>query len=401
VTTVSHPRARLVLPVLVLLAAACGKTEDTPEQRATRAARAQGEIVIGAAWPWAARKEMLYGQGMDLALEELNAGGGVMGRPLRIVRGDDQESVNEGRLVAQSFAQNPDMVAVIGHLQSYVSVPAAAIYDLAGMVMLSPASTDPELTGNQYRRVFRGTFTDREVGRQMATFARDRGYGRVAVYYVRSDYGRGLANAFEEKAATMGVRIAARNSYEAVGEPNVLGIREVLKEWKAMEFDAIFIAGEVPHAAEFVAEARRGGITVPIFGGDAMGTPQLTTIAGAAAEGVIVATAFHPDATRPEVRRFVEAFQRRFGRRPDVAAALGYDGVRVLADAMQRAQSTVPDKVAGALHDTRDWKGVTGSFSFNPQGDLVEKPVQLMVVRDGRFEYYTPPATAAAAVTMR
>ncbi|HVG44263.1 MAG TPA: ABC transporter substrate-binding protein, partial [Longimicrobium sp.] len=129
------------LAALLLAAAACGE-DDPGVERARRAASEGGEIVVAAPWSWEARGgEILYGEGMDLAVEEINAGGGVGGRPLRVLRVEDRESVEEGRLVAQELGKNPEVAAVVGHLHSYVTVPAAAVYDLAGLPLLAPTST--------------------------------------------------------------------------------------------------------------------------------------------------------------------------------------------------------------------------------------------------------------------
>jgi branched-chain amino acid transport system substrate-binding protein len=383
--------AARTLPALLaasLLLGGCGMGRDTPGERIHRAEKGTGDILIGAAWPWKARQDLLYSQGMELALEQVNAEGGVSGRRLKIVRQDDNESVNDGRMVAQSFAQNPDIVAVIGHLQSYVTVPAAAIYDLAGIVMVAPASTDPELTRRQYRHVFRGTFTDVAVGRDMARLAAEQGHRRVGVYYVRNEYGRGLANAFEEEADSRQLVVVGRESYDPAGDVTSSDVERVVREWQQLQLDAIFLAGEVPHAPRFIVEARRLGLTVPILAGDAVGTPQLIDMGGKAVEGMVVATAFHPGDTRPEVARFVQAFKQRFGKQPDVAAALGYDAVWVLARAMRQAGSPTPARVAEALRGTRGWPGVTGTFTFDDRGELVDKPVVRAVVRGGRFEFF-------------
>jgi branched-chain amino acid transport system substrate-binding protein len=288
------------------------------------------------------------------------------------------------------------VVAVIGHLQSYVSVPAAAIYDLSGLVMLSPTATDPELTSQGYRRVFRATFTDRTVGRQMADFAASRGHRQVAIYYIRNRYGRGLANAFEERASELGVSVAARQSYDPSEQANERTFAPTLREWKEVDIDAVFLAGEVPSAARFITEARRQGITAPIYGGDAMSSPALIGVAGAAAEGTIVASVFHPDEPRAEVQRFTAAFRQRFGASPDAGSALGYDAVRLLAHAMREAGSTVPDEVARALHAVNGWQGITGAFSFDANGDLADKPLVKMVVRGGRFDYVPEQALTAS-----
>jgi branched-chain amino acid transport system substrate-binding protein len=379
---------------LLLLLPACAPRPPR-EERAARAARGAGDVVIGVAWPWAARREIRYAEGLRMAVDEVNAAGGVLGRRVRLAERDDRESVDEGRLVAQQFGADPDVVAVIGHLQSYVAVPAAGIYDLSGLVMLAPTATDPELTSQGYRRVFRATFTEREVGRQMAEFAAARGYRRVAICYIRNRYGRGLANAFEERGAEAGVAVVARQSYDPSDQGGSLAFGGIVREWKELEFDAVFLAGEVPSAAGFVAEARRQGLRAPILGGDAMSSDALLA-AGAAAEGTTVATVFHPDEPRPEVRRFAADFRRRYGAAPDAGSALGYDAVRLLVAAMRAARSTDPDSVARALHATRAWTGVTGAFTFAPNGDLVARPIVRAVVRDGRFEYLPSPAATIA-----
>lgn len=394
---------RIAAAVTALLPAlhACGGTADPAAERLRRAEAGKGDIVIGAAWPWAARGQLLFRQGLDMAAAEENAKGGVLGRRIRIVAADDHESVDEGRLVAQRFAEDPSVVAVIGHLQSYVTLPAAPIYDLSGVVLLAPAATDPELTRSHYAHVFRGTFSDLAAGAQLADYARARGYRSVAIYYGRNAYGRSLANAFEEHALELGIRIAARQSYDPNAAPGAASLDPLLDEWKQLGFDAILLAGETPHAATFLAEARRRGITVPVLGGDALGVPDLLA-AGPAAEGTVIVAAFHPDAPRPEVRRFGQAFRARYGRAPDAAAALGYDALRVLADAIRRARSTAPDRIAAALHQTRGWDGVTGPFSFDQDGDLPTKPITTITVRGGRFEYLggggpaAPPETVAA-----
>jgi branched-chain amino acid transport system substrate-binding protein len=370
---------------LVIAIVACGGTTPA-DQRAARARRNTGDIVIAVAWPWRARSEMRFGDGLEMAVAEVNAAGGVNGRPIRLMRRDDRESTDEGRAVAQRIGADPSVIAVIGHLQSYVSVPAAAIYDNVGLVMLAPAATDPDLTAQGYERVFRATFTDKVVGHRMAEYAARQGYRRIAIDYVRSSYGRALANAFEERAVDLGLTIVARQSYGA-DQATLQTFEPMLHEWAQLDLDAIFLAGEVPSGAYFVSAARRQGITVPILAGDALGSPTLVEIAGPSAEGTIVPSVFHPDEPRPEVQRFAADFRRRYGAAPDASSALGYDAVRLLAAAMRQARSAAPDQVAAALHATRDWQGVTGALTFDAAGDLVDKTVVKMVVRNGRFEY--------------
>lgn len=397
--------APVAAALLCLAPAACGGAATAPEQRARLAQKGEGEIVVAVAWPWQARREVRFGEGVELAVEEVNAAGGVKGRRLRIVRFDDRESVNEGRLVAQRIAQDPRVMAVVGHLQSYVTVPAAALYDLGGLVLLSPASTDAELTSRGYPRVFRGTFTDADVGHSMAEYAAARGYRRIAIYYVRTGYGRALANAFEERAAAGGVAVVARASYDPGQEGGAPSVEPTLRDWRQLDLDAVFLAGEVPLAGAIIRQMREAGLTAPVLGGDAMSSPALLTVGGPAVEGTVVASSFHPGEPRPEVRRFVRAFRARYGVEPDPGSALGYDAVRLLAHAMSRAPTVAPDEVARALHAVRGWQGVTGTFTFDAQGNLTTRRILKMVVHGGRFEYLPEsgatraPAGAAAAPT--
>lgn len=390
-----RPAALAVLLGAAFLGA-CGGSDDPAAQR-SRNVEGKGEIVVGAAWPWALRgNDILYGKGMDLAVEELNAAGGVLGRPVKLLRLDDQASVDHGRIVAQELGRNPDVVAVIGHLHSYVTVAAAPIYDLSGLLLVSPTSTSPELTRQGFGRVFRTVFNDTEVGRQMAQYAVDRGYRRMVIYYARDEYGRALANAFEEQAASRGAQVVNRESYDPNLDANPVAAEQTVDTWSSYEFDAVFVAGQDEQSALLISELRKRGIRVPVLGSDALATPVFLEKGGAAVEGTVIATAFHPDAPDAEVQRFDQAFTRRYGGKPDVGAALGYDAVRVLAQAMREAQTTDPAKVAAAMHRLTGFQGVTGAFSFDEAGNLVGMPIRKIVVRDGRFAYLDEPASSAA-----
>jgi branched-chain amino acid transport system substrate-binding protein len=379
---------------LIAALAACSGHRPPAEERARHTAQAR-EVVVAAAWPWEQRTNIRYREGLEMAVEEINAGGGIDHRLLRVQRYDDHESLDEGTIIAQRIAADPAVTAVIGHLQSYITVPVAPLYELAGLVLIAPTATDPSLTTQGYRRVFRPTFTDRDTGRQLADFARGR-FHRMAIYYIRNTYGRGLANAFEERANEVGISIAARRSYDPGEQVGAYTFDPTLREWKTLELDGIFLAGEVPSAAQFVVEARAHGLTIPIIGGDAMSSPALMTVAGRAAEGMIVTSFFHPDEPRAEVQRFRAAFQKRFGAVPDAGSALAYDAITLLTRAIRHAGSPVPDRVAAALHALPPWSGVTGLFQFDEQGAAIGKRLVKMVVREGRFDYLPEPAPLTA-----
>ena len=382
-----HPIGTAVLCGMCALHVTVSACREPERFRGQAQAQTDGPVTIAAAWPWESRTTLLHGQGLQMAVEEINAAGGVLGRPLTVLREDDRESVDHGRLVAQRLAENHDVVAVIGHMQSYVSLPAAAIYDLSGLVHVAPTATDPRLTEQGYDRLFRMTFTDRETGAQMADFAALRGYDRVAIYYIRNAYGRGLANAFEERALERGIGIADRRSYDPNTAAGDRALTDILAAWQDLNLRAIFIAGEPRQAAAMIRAARELDIDVPVLGGDALGVPSFLSLGGPAAEGTVIAAAFHPADRRAAVQQFSMAFRQRFGTLPDASAALAYDSVRLLAHGMTRAGSVDPDGVAGALRAIAGWRGVTGPVAFTDRGDRVGRAIGKVVVRDGQLAW--------------
>ncbi|MEO5815224.1 MAG: ABC transporter substrate-binding protein [Gemmatimonadaceae bacterium] len=381
-----------LLATTLMLACADAKSQSS----ASRDARAGAPIVIAAAWPWSAQPNLLYEKGMRLALDDANAAGGAAGRQFRLLRVDDHESVDEGRLVAQRLAAEGQVSAVIGHMQSYVTVPAAAVYDAAGIVLIAPTSTDAALTSRGYARVFRTIFTDRDAGRQMAELAKTKGVQRVGIFYIRNDYGRALSNAFEVRANALGLDIIDRQSYDP-GSRGAAELEQIVRLWKERHVDGVFLAAEAGPAARIARELKRQKVAVMMFGGDALGIPPFLAEGGDAVNGIMLPTPFHPGDPRPEVQRFAAAFQKRFGLQPDALAALGYDAVQVLTHAMRVAGSPEAEKVAPVLHGLRNWKGVTGTFSFDASGDLSTNPITTVVVRNGEFTYLGAGGTSMHA----
>ena len=359
--------------------------------RAKKAAAARGEIVIGAAGHWEMDTDRAMLRGIEMAAAEINAAGGVMGRPVKIVPVNDEWSLEKGRRVAEQLADRADVVAVIGHTTSAISIPTSVIYQYAGVLMLSPEATSPKLTSQGYRLVFRTIPSDTSIGAEMARYAHQRGYRNVGIYYLQDEYGRGIANAFEHQAAELGIHIFDRHSYENTAGEGTFA--EHFDMWvRNFSFDAVFVAGLHPQASLVIKQARKSGIRVPILCGESMDTDDVLSVAGKAAEGTVIAATFNDRNPVPEVQRFREDYLRRYGTGYiDSAAANGYDAVKVLTHAMTLARSTVPDRVADALRSVRGWQGVTGSHTFDDNGDVIDKTIWKKTIRDGRFIYLNDP----------
>lgn len=375
--------SRVLLPWLLLLSLllqGCDSWNSPATVRAQRAAAARGDIVIGVVWPWDGHKGSLW-QGVELAAEEINGQGGVLGRRLRLVKENDEASLAKGRLIAQQFSENLDMVAVIGHLNSYIALPASSMYQSAGLLYLTPGASDYQINLQGNSLVFRSSPSNRSLGQRMAEFMAARGYRRVAIAYVKDKTSQGMANYFEQRARELGLVIADRRSYAISAED----FAQLAYTWKDLyQFDAIFLAGNMPVAGQLIRTLRANGVSVPIVGGDGMDTPQLLQL-GAPAEGVVVPEIYDADTGRAEVHRFETLFRNKYGHAPDTFSAQGYDALQLVVQAMRQAQSSVPEAVARALHATRRWQGVTGDVSFDVLGDMPERRVGQKVVRDGRF----------------
>jgi branched-chain amino acid transport system substrate-binding protein len=356
---------RCVAAVVLLAAvAACG---GAPDEAAP--------IRIGVAGPMTgdlAQFGETIRNGVALAFDEANAAGGVIGRKIETVVGDDQARANEGVNVARNFARDGRIVAVLGHFNSGISKPAGEIYNQAGIVMLTPGSTNPAVTGPEKPFVFRNLPNDAQNGALLAQFvARDLGAGRIAIYFANNEYGKGLAAVVREKVRALGAEVVDEATYDPAADED---FRPVLTRWKNARLDAVVLCGETPKAATLIKQAREAGLAVPFAGGDGLASPELWTIGGAAAEGAYVVSYFHPGNPDPEVRSFVERYRARYGREPDVWAAQAYDAARLLVDAIRRASSAESKAIRDALAATDGWRGVTGPHRFR-DGDAVGKRV--------------------------
>lgn len=340
------------------------------------------DIVIGVAWPFATNND-LFSEGIDLAVREINENGGINGRELKLLKADDGAELEKGLKIAQSFAENKEIRAVIGHRNSFISIPASAIYEQAGLVMLSPASTAPGLTQNGYKHIFRCIPGDDEIARQMAVYLAGHGYRRMVIAYSDDSYGTGLANSFEDQAKAQGITIVDRfDNYTGLED-----LKRLHNKWQAFGFDGIFIAENMPEAAQFIFDAGQAGINVPFFGGNTLESPLLSSIGGKAAEGTIVGSVFNPNIDRPEVKSFVLGFSQEYNKMPNSYAALGYDAVKILAAAIEKSDSRNRSTVAEELANLGSWPGASGSHEFDAKGNDMGDLVVLKELHAGEFRY--------------
>lgn len=353
---------------------------------ATLAAGAVEPIKIGhygaftgkdAAFGIAARKGILIAQ------DEINAAGGVLGRPVEIVFGDNQSKVGESATIAKKFISRDKVVAVLGANLSTNSLEAGPLFQAAKVPMIAITSTNPRVTQiGDY--IFRVCFIDPFQGEVLAKFAFNTlKVRRVALLTsVANPYSVGLSKVFRERFTALGGTIVAEQKHQE-GDKD---FRAQLTAIKAAGAEAILHSSNYTEGALICIQARSLGFTGPLFGGDSWEAPELIAIGGKAVEGVYYSTHASPESPAPEVQAFVKKFQQRWGEIPDSTAAQGYDAAILLFDALKRAGTTDSAKVRDALAATKDFPAVTGHITIDADRNPLKGAV-ILQVRDGRFRF--------------
>ncbi len=316
--------------------------------------------------------------GVQLAADQINGAGGVLGRKVKLIVEDDQSKPGQSSSAVEKLISSDKVVAVIGEIASSRSLEAAPICQAAKIPMVSPGSTNPTVTQTgDY--IFRVCFIDPFQGTVMAKFALDTLHAKkVAILSdVTSDYSKGLAQYFTEYYKSHGGQIVLERSYSGGGKDK--DFRAQLTAIKSAQPDAIFVPGYYTEVGLIGKQARILGLKVPLLGGDGWDSPKLAEIAGSSLDGCYFSTHFSPKDQAPKVQDFVKAYEAKFKAAPDGMAPLGYDAMMILADAIKRAGSTDGDKIREALTQVKDYDAVTGKISIDAQRNASKAAVVLQV----------------------
>jgi branched-chain amino acid transport system substrate-binding protein len=345
----------------MLALAACGRAESST-------------VTIGAAGPWSESYGARSRRGIELAVEEVNAAGLIPGRTLRLQAHDDRGAGPDAVAIAQRFIGDPAVVAVVGHANSGAMVAAAKVYD-GRLAAVATSASSPDLTGVS-PWVFRVISSDSANGADLARFAGQLGRRRAAVMYENDSYGRGLAEAFTRAFDGEVVALDPINESVTDLEPFVSHYARFTRP------DIVFVAGVERSGLLLLREARRQGFAADFLGGDGWVGVGMDT---AASEGVYVGAPFTPNDPRAEAQRFVAAYQRKYGERPDGNAALGYDATMVVARAIARGGATregVRDYLADGMRG-EPFVGATGAVRFGDNGDPAGRGFVMTQMRRG------------------
>ena len=321
-------------------------------------------------------------KGTQMAIDEINAAGGLLGKKVKLVTEDDQSKAGEPSIVVRKMISRDGIVALLGEVASSRSLEAAPIAQQNRIPMISPASTNPKVTeAGDY--IFRVCFIDPFQGTVLAKFALSRGWKNVAVLTdVKQDYSVGLSQFFKKYFTANGGAIVSEQSYSS-GDKD---FKAQLTSIAAANPQAILVSGYYNEAGLIASQARELGITAPMLGGDGWDSPSLVEVGGSAVEGNFFSNHFSAEDKSPVIQDFIAKFKAKYNEDPDAMAALGYDSAKILAAAIQKAGTTDSQPLRDAIAATKDFPAVTGVITLDAQRNA-NKPAVILTIKDGKFRY--------------
>ena len=320
---------------------------------------------------------------IELAINEVNAAGGVKGKKIEVRVYDNQSKPEEAAQAANRLINQDNVLLILGEVASSNSMAMAEKAQPAKVPMISNASTNPKVTEiGDY--IFRVCFIDPFQGYVMAKFAHDNlKFNKVAVLRdLGSAYSQGLADVFERKYTEMGGKIVAGETYTK----GSTDFRSQLTAIKRASPDAIYIPGYYNDIGLIARQARELGITATLMGGDGWDSEKLFELGGSAVEGSYFSNHYSPDDPNPRVQKFIASYKAAYGSVPDSLAALGYDAAMVAVDAIKRAPSFDRAAIRDAIAQTKNFHGVTGSITLDEKRNATKSAVVLQVGK-GQTKY--------------
>jgi branched-chain amino acid transport system substrate-binding protein len=368
----------IVFVAFCWLAAGCGSQEENVIPVGVNAEITGSKPTVGDSCKKAA----------ELLAAQVNQAGGIqVGEkkyPLKLFIEDNEDKAESAAAASQKLISQNNVLAIIGPNASGNAIPAARICEDAGVIMLTPWSTNPKTTEGK-KFAFRACFIDDFQGQVMAKFARDNLKAQTAavLYDVASEYNKGIAEFFKKFFEAAGGKVVAFESYTKDDKD----FSSQLTNIKAANPEVLFLPNyynEVPLQAQ---QARRLGLTCPFIGSDSWGSEELLRLGAKDLEGSYFSTHYAPDIATPKAQRFIKDYETKYGKKPDDVAALTYDAGQLLCAAITQAGALDRKKVRDALASIQKFEGVTGQMNFKNICDPVKSAV-ILLIKDGKFTYH-------------
>jgi branched-chain amino acid transport system substrate-binding protein len=322
-------------------------------------------------------------RGVQLALAEINGAGGVLGKQIKVITEDTQSKPETSKTAVLKLIKQDHVVALIGEIASSRTLAAAPEAQRAKVPLITPGSTNPEVT-QKGDFIFRICFIDPVQGQVMARFAaQDLKLMKAAILTdVKNDYSVGLAKYFKEEYLRLGGKVVAEESYSE-GDSE---FKAQLTSIKGKQPDILILPGYYTEVGMIANQSRELGMKQIMLGGDGWDSEMTAKIGGKAIEGSYYTNHYATDDPNPVVQDFIKKYKEKYqGQTPDAMAALGYDTMKLVADALKRAGTTDGDKLRQAVQDTKDFPGVTGSITIDKDRNA-SKPITVLKIENGEYK---------------
>lgn len=320
-------------------------------------------------------------KGFDLALEEINASGGVRGHKLAYTFDDTQNDPKQTTAVAQKLVGDPRILVAVGDFSSTASMAGSPIFQRNGLVQLGITNSHPKFTDTgDY--VWSNSLSTIDTEYLTAKYAADLGFKKVAVLHLNTDWGKNASDNLIAGLEKVGVEVVAREGYLET-ETN---FRSIFTRLRLKKPEAIVLESYYTDAALIAQQVKSSGLNIPIVANASNHSPKFVELGGKSAEGVYVSSSFLVDDPQPRVKRYVDAFTAKYGEAPDLFATVAYDGVYVIAAALKEAGNDRA-KIKEAFSTIKDIPSVIfGPVQFNPSTRRFDNPKGAqLVVKNGKF----------------
>lgn len=363
----------LAISLVLVFAVGCGGGQTT----------APKEITLGLTAPMTgdyAEYGNVFKNAAELAIEKINAQGGVNGKKLKLVVGDSKADPKEAANIAQKFVSDASVMAVIGDFTSTAALAGAPIYQKGGLVQLSPTSSHPDFT-KQGTFMFRNIASQAVEGPALADYAvRDLNKKKVAIVYIKNDWGIVAHEHFMKRAQALGAEIVAVEPYLPEQGKDYSAIITKIKEKNP---DLIYMGMMYTDGALFAQQVKKANFNVALCGTGALYSSELLKLGGSAVDGLYLTVSFFPEDPNPAVQDFVKSYEVKFGKLPTQFAAQAYDATNLIIEALKKG-ATDRKSLRDNLAAIKDFPGVTGKTTFDENRD-VNKTLSRLVVKDGKY----------------
>lgn len=372
----------LLTVLMAATVAGCGGSSDKEIKIGLLNEMTGGNATIGSA----------AANGAKLAIKEINANGGLLGKQIKAVVADNKSEPSEAANAMTKLLTQDRVVAVTGTFSSSNAIAAASVAEANKKPYLVAGATNPKVTVDEKTKtvkkfIYRVCFIDPFQGTVAANFAsKDLKVTKAAMLVDNSsDYSKGLAEYFEAAFTKAGGEIVSNEAYLQKDTD----FKATLTKIKSKGADVLYVPGYYEEVGKIVKQAREMGITVPIIGADGWDSPKLAEIASVLAlNDTYFTNHYSVEDTSPKAKAFVDAYTKEFGQKPEALAVLGYDAVYVLADAIKRANSVDAVKIAEALAATKDFPAISGVTTINATHDA-DKNAVVIEMKDGKQVFKT------------